>query len=135
MDKKNGKVLIIGFGPGSFEHITQRAREAIEECEVILGYTTYVDLIRGLLRDDQAVIQAGMTEEVGRAQEAVRQAEKGKVVGVISSGDAGVYGMAGLVYEVLMEQGWTERKALGGSDSGHFGDQFLCVPAGSSHHA
>ncbi|MBN6187325.1 precorrin-3B C(17)-methyltransferase [Aneurinibacillus sp. BA2021] len=113
MDKKNGKVLIIGFGPGSFEHITQRAREAIEECEVILGYTTYVDLIRGLLRDDQAVIQAGMTEEVGRAQEAVRQAEKGKVVGVISSGDAGVYGMAGLVYEVLMEQGWTEKEGIG----------------------
>lgn len=113
MDKKSGKVLIIGFGPGSFEHITQRAREAIEECEVILGYTTYVDLIRGLLREDQTVIQAGMTEEVGRAQEAVRQAEKGKIVGVISSGDAGVYGMAGLVYEVLMEQGWTEKDGIG----------------------
>ncbi|MFT9850263.1 precorrin-3B C(17)-methyltransferase [Aneurinibacillus sp. REN35] len=113
MDKKSGKVLIIGFGPGSFEHITQRAREAIEECEIILGYTTYVDLIRGLLREDQTVIQAGMTEEVGRAQEAVRQAEKGKIVGVISSGDAGVYGMAGLVYEVLMEQGWTEKEGIG----------------------
>ncbi|GEN34194.1 precorrin-3B C(17)-methyltransferase [Aneurinibacillus danicus] len=113
MDKKGGKVLIIGFGPGSFDHITQRAREAIEECEVILGYTTYVDLIRDLLREDQTVIQAGMTEEVGRAQEAVRQAEKGKIVGVISSGDAGVYGMAGLVYEVLIEQGWTEKEGIG----------------------
>lgn len=113
MSEKNGKVLIIGFGPGSFDHITQRAREAIEECEVILGYTTYVDLIRGLLREEQTVIQAGMTEEVGRAQEAVRQAEKGKTVGVISSGDAGVYGMAGLVYEVLMEQGWTEKEGIG----------------------
>lgn len=105
---KRGKLLLIGFGPGSEAHLTMRARTAIEECEVILGYTTYVDLIRGLLRDEQVVMQAGMTEEVGRAQEAVRQAEQGKVVGVISSGDAGVYGMAGLVYEVLMEKGWTE---------------------------
>lgn len=109
---KRGKLLLIGFGPGSEAHLTMRARTAIEECEVILGYTTYVDLIRGLLRDDQVVMQAGMTEEVGRAQEAVRQAEQGKVVGVISSGDAGVYGMAGLVYEVLMEKGWTEASGV-----------------------
>ncbi|MCR8631366.1 precorrin-3B C(17)-methyltransferase [Paenibacillus radicis (ex Xue et al. 2023)] len=100
-----GKLLIIGFGPGSFEHITKRAREALQESEVIIGYNTYVDLIRGLLTD-QAIVRTGMTEEVSRAQEAVRQAEAGKKVAVISSGDAGVYGMAGLVYEVLMEQGW-----------------------------
>ncbi|UQZ85781.1 Cobalt-precorrin-3B C(17)-methyltransferase [Paenibacillus konkukensis] len=101
-----GKLLIIGFGPGSFEHITKRAREAIEESEVIIGYNTYVDLIRGLLTD-QEIVRTGMTEEVSRAQEAVRQAEAGKKVAVISSGDAGVYGMAGLVYEVLMEKGWS----------------------------
>lgn len=100
-----GKLLIIGFGPGSFEHITKQAREAIGESEVIIGYNTYVDLIRGLLTD-QEIVRTGMTEEVSRAQEAVRQAEAGKKVAVISSGDAGVYGMAGLVYEVLMEKGW-----------------------------
>ncbi|PZE20455.1 precorrin-3B C(17)-methyltransferase [Paenibacillus xerothermodurans] len=100
-----GKLLIVGFGPGSFEHITKRAREAIQESDVIIGYNTYVDLIRGLLTD-QEIVRTGMTEEVSRAQEAVRQAEAGKKVAVISSGDAGVYGMAGLVYEVLMEKGW-----------------------------
>jgi precorrin-3B C17-methyltransferase len=100
-----GKLLIVGFGPGSFEHITKRAREALQESEVIIGYNTYVDLISGLLTDQQ-VVRTGMTEEVSRAQEAVRQAEAGKKVAVISSGDAGVYGMAGLVYEVLMEKGW-----------------------------
>ncbi|MDF2959438.1 MAG: cobalt-precorrin-3B C(17)-methyltransferase [Paenibacillus sp.] len=100
-----GKLLIIGFGPGSFEHITKRAREALQESDVIIGYNTYVDLIRGLLTD-QEIVRTGMTEEVSRAQEAVRQAETGKKVAVISSGDAGVYGMAGLVYEVLMEKGW-----------------------------
>ncbi|MCZ8523632.1 precorrin-3B C(17)-methyltransferase [Paenibacillus caseinilyticus] len=105
-----GKLLIIGFGPGSFEHITQRAREAIQESDIVIGYNTYVDLIRGLLSSQQ-VVRTGMTEEVSRAQEAVRQAEAGLKVAVISSGDAGVYGMAGLVYEVLMERGW--RKETG----------------------
>jgi cobalt-factor III methyltransferase len=106
-----GKLLIIGFGPGSFEHITKRAREAIQESEIIIGYNTYVDLIAGLLSDQQ-IVRTGMTEEVSRAQEAVRQAKLGKKVAVISSGDAGVYGMAGLVYEVLMEQGWTQAEGV-----------------------
>lgn len=103
-----GKLFVIGFGPGSFEHITKRAREAIEESDVIIGYSTYVDLIRELLTH-QEIVSTGMTEEVTRAREAVRQTEEeGKKVAVISSGDAGVYGMAGLVYEVLVEKGWTE---------------------------
>jgi precorrin-3B C17-methyltransferase len=103
----SGKLLIIGFGPGSFEHITQRAREAIQESDMIIGYKTYVELIEGLLTN-QEIVSTGMTEEVSRAQEAVRQAELGKKVAVISSGDAGVYGMAGLVYEVLIEKGWKQ---------------------------
>lgn len=74
---------------------------------MIIGYNTYVDLIRGLLTD-QEIVRTGMTEEVSRAIEAVRQAEMGKKVAVISSGDAGVYGMAGLVYEVLVQKGWRE---------------------------
>ncbi|WP_239617627.1 precorrin-3B C(17)-methyltransferase [Cohnella mopanensis] len=106
-----GKLLIIGFGPGSFEHITKRAREALQESNVVIGYNTYVDLIRGLLTDQQ-IVRTGMTEEVSRAQEAVRQAEAGKKVAVISSGDAGVYGMAGLVYEVLMEKGWNRKTGV-----------------------
>ncbi|MGF9713522.1 precorrin-3B C(17)-methyltransferase [Paenibacillus naphthalenovorans] len=100
-----GKLSVIGFGPGSYEHMTQRARDAIQESDVVIGYNTYVDLVRGLLNGQQ-VVRTGMTEEVSRAQEAVRQAEAGHRVAVISSGDAGVYGMAGLIYEVLMEKGW-----------------------------
>jgi precorrin-3B C17-methyltransferase len=107
----NGKLLIIGFGPGSFEHITKRAREAIQESEVVIGYNTYVDLIAELLTN-QKIVRTGMTEEVSRAQEAVRQAELGKIVAVISSGDAGVYGMAGLVYEVLIGKGWSRSEGV-----------------------
>ncbi|WP_088102344.1 precorrin-3B C(17)-methyltransferase [Halalkalibacter urbisdiaboli] len=108
---QKGKLLIIGFGPGHEQHMTIRAKEAILESDSIIGYNTYVDLIRPLLTN-QTIVRTGMTEEVSRAQEAVRQAEQGKKVAVISSGDAGVYGMAGLVYEVLIEKGWKEKTGV-----------------------
>ncbi|BCG58546.1 precorrin-3B C(17)-methyltransferase [Paenibacillus sp. URB8-2] len=111
MEQKRGKLLVIGFGPGAFEHITDRARRAIEESEVIIGYNTYVDLIRGLLTT-QEIVRTSMTEEVSRAQEAVRQAYMGRTVAVISSGDAGVYGMAGLIYEVLIEKKWNAEEGV-----------------------
>ncbi|MBN2910026.1 precorrin-3B C(17)-methyltransferase [Polycladomyces sp. WAk] len=104
-EQNRGKLYVVGFGPGHFDHMTHRAREAIRDSDVIVGYNTYVDIIRDLL-DNQEIVQTGMTEEVSRAQTAVELAESGKKVAVISSGDAGVYGMAGLVYEVLVEKGW-----------------------------
>ncbi|MDE5412168.1 precorrin-3B C(17)-methyltransferase [Alkalihalobacterium chitinilyticum] len=108
---QRGKLLIIGFGPGSEQHMTFRAKEAILEADSIIGYSTYVDLIRPLITT-QDIVRTGMTEEVSRAQEAVRQAETGKKVAVISSGDSGVYGMAGLVYEVLIQKGWKEEAGV-----------------------
>lgn len=104
---QKGKLFVVGFGPGDFKHITTRAVEALQESDLVMGYKTYVDLIQDLLTE-KTVVSTGMTEEVSRAQEAVKQAESGKKVAVISSGDSGVYGMAGLVYEVLIEKGWTE---------------------------
>jgi precorrin-3B C17-methyltransferase len=101
-----GKLYIVGFGPGDYNHITHRAVTALKDSDYIIGYKTYVELIKDLLDSDQQIISTGMTEEVSRAQEAVRQAEAGKKVAVISSGDSGVYGMAGLIYEVLVEKGW-----------------------------
>ncbi|WP_397538572.1 precorrin-3B C(17)-methyltransferase [Rummeliibacillus pycnus] len=107
-----GKLYVVGFGPGDFKHITTRAVEALQDSDFIIGYKTYVELIQDLITNETSVISTGMTEEVSRAQEAVRQAEAGKKVAVISSGDAGVYGMAGLVYEVLIEKGWTEANGV-----------------------
>jgi precorrin-3B C17-methyltransferase len=100
-----GKILIVGFGPGSAEHLTFRARQAVEEADVVVGYTTYIGLIRDLVRGRE-VIMTGMQEEVQRARMAVEKAEQGHRVAVVSSGDAGIYGMAGLVFEVLHERGW-----------------------------
>ncbi|PAQ16485.1 precorrin-3B C(17)-methyltransferase [Bacillaceae bacterium SAOS 7] len=102
-----GKLLLVGFGPGSEKHITERAKEALQESDCIIGYKTYVELIAAFI-EGKEVISTGMSEEVSRAQAAVKYAEEGKKVAVISSGDAGVYGMAGLVYEVLVEKGWRE---------------------------
>lgn len=101
-DKKT--IKIIGIGPGDIEQMTGQAVEALASCDVIVGYDTYIDLVEPLLKD-QEVLRAGMTEEVERARSAVERALKGQLAGIISSGDAGLYGMAGLVYEILEEAG------------------------------
>ena len=100
-----GTLYVVGFGPGDKDHITDRAKQALKESDYVIGYKTYMELVAPLIQGKE-VISTGMSEEVSRAQAAVKQAERGKTVSVISSGDAGVYGMAGLVYEVLAEQGW-----------------------------
>lgn len=102
----NGKILLVGFGPGGQDQMTYRARAAIEEADVVIGYTTYIRLVEDLLVGKE-VIRKGMTEEIDRCLEAYDAAQKGKVVALISSGDVGVYGMAGPTYEVLFQHGWT----------------------------
>lgn len=97
----NGIIYVVGIGPGPAGQMTLHARDVISRCQSVVGYDTYIDLIAPLLKTDQEVVRAGMTEEVFRAQKAVELAGQGKVVAVISSGDPGLYGMAGLVFEVL----------------------------------
>lgn len=101
----NGILYVVGIGPGAREHATPAAMAAIADADLVVGYRTYVGLVRELLAGKE-VIQTGMTEEIGRARAAIEQARAGRKVALISSGDAGVYGMAGLVFEVLREIGW-----------------------------
>ncbi|MGM0901749.1 MAG: precorrin-3B C(17)-methyltransferase [Bacillota bacterium] len=108
---KKGKIFVVGFGPGGRDHMTKRAVDVLQQSDCIIGYKTYVELIEPFVTA-KAIISTGMTEEVSRAQEAVKLAEAGNLVSVISSGDSGVYGMAGLVYEVLIEKGWTEDEGI-----------------------
>ncbi|PID22186.1 precorrin-3B C(17)-methyltransferase [Sporosarcina sp. P3] len=108
---KKGKIYVVGFGPGATEHITGRALDALQASDYIIGYKTYVELIKHLVTA-KSIVSTGMTEEVSRAQDAVKKAEAGGIVSVISSGDSGAYGMAGLVYEVLVEKGWTEAEGI-----------------------
>lgn len=95
-----GKVYVVGTGPGSLDHITPAARTAIERSQVIVGYGTYLDLIKELLRDKE-VVSTGMTQEVDRCRKAIDIAREGNAVAIISGGDPGVYAMAGLVFELL----------------------------------
>ena len=101
-----GKIMLVGIGPGSHDHMTHRARAAIAEADVVVGYVTYIKLVADLL-EGKEVMRKGMTEELDRAVHALEQARAGKKVALISSGDAGVYGMAGPTYEVLFQAGWT----------------------------
>ncbi len=103
---KSGKIMLVGLGPGAVEHMTGRARAAIAEADTIIGYVTYVRLVADLI-DGKEVIKKSMTEELDRAIEALDRAKQGKKVALISSGDAGVYGMAGPTFEVLFQAGWT----------------------------
>jgi precorrin-3B C17-methyltransferase len=102
---KKGKLYVVGVGPGSHDHMTYRAKQAIEESEVIVGYETYVGLVEDLIQGKE-VYRYAMTQEVDRANQAIGFAEKGKIVSLVSSGDPGIYGMVGLIYEILAEKGW-----------------------------
>jgi len=101
-----GKIMLVGIGPGSVDHMTQRARSAIAEADVVIGYVTYIKLVADLI-EGKEIIRKSMTEELDRAVSALEAARAGKKVALISSGDAGVYGMAGPTFEVLFQAGWT----------------------------
>lgn len=105
MTAKRGKLYIVGLGPGDASQLTYRARVALGESEVIVGYRTYVELIREIVAGKE-VLASGMRQEVARAKVAVERAASGKVVAVVCSGDPGIYGMAGLIFEVMGEGGW-----------------------------
>jgi precorrin-3B C17-methyltransferase len=105
-ETERGKLLLVGFGPGAHEHLTFRARAAIAEAEVVIGYTTYIKLIADLL-EGKEVHRKGMSEELDRVHLAYDMAIAGRKVALISSGDICVYGMAGPALEVLTERGWT----------------------------
>ncbi|MGQ9903505.1 MAG: precorrin-4 C(11)-methyltransferase [Anaerolineae bacterium] len=98
-----GKLSVVGIGPGGLEHLTPAARAALEQADVILGYKRYLDLIQGVAPGVPREA-SGMRSEVARAQRAIALAQAGRRVALVSGGDAGVYGMAGPVFEVLRAQ-------------------------------
>lgn len=107
-------LYVIGLGPGREELMSREALDAIADCEIIVGYSTYMRLIRDLVKDKEHVA-TGMRQEIDRCQKAIDLAlETGKNVGVVSSGDAGVYGMAGLILELLGDNADLEVKVVPG---------------------
>jgi precorrin-3B C17-methyltransferase len=100
LNNNKGKLFIVGIGPGSYGDMTLRAMEALKESEVIVGYTAYINLVSSYC-DGKEVLSSKMGRERSRCESAVREAINGKKVALVSSGDSGIYGMAGLVLEIL----------------------------------
>ncbi|MDR0805897.1 MAG: precorrin-3B C(17)-methyltransferase [Enterobacteriaceae bacterium] len=96
-------LTVIGIGPGSEAMMTQEAIAALQEAEVVVGYKTYTHLVKPLVGDKE-VIKTGMCKEIERCQLAIDLAEQGKNVAMVCSGDAGIYGMAGLILEIVTQQ-------------------------------
>ncbi len=97
------KIYVVGMGPGLIEHMTPKAKQALADCDIIVGYKVYIDLLKDEYPDKE-MRKSGMRSEIDRCKEVLALALDGKKVGLVSSGDSGVYGMAGLMYEIAGDQ-------------------------------
>lgn len=93
------KLYIVGIGPGGREHMTLKALEVLKKAETVVGYTYYIELIKDLI-EGKEIIETGMRGEIERCRAAIDSVKSGKDTAIISTGDAGLYGMAGPIYEM-----------------------------------
>ncbi|MCR4602266.1 MAG: precorrin-3B C(17)-methyltransferase [Prevotella sp.] len=100
-----GRIIVAGIGPGSSEDITPAVVEAVGKADAVVGYKYYFQFVQPYLQAGCACIDTGMKHERERAEQAFQLAEEGKTVVVISSGDAGIYGMSPLIYEMCRQRG------------------------------
>lgn len=111
--EKKGKLYVVGIGPGAREMMTQQAVRALEKSSVVIGYTTYIDLIRESF-PGKTFLSAPMRQEVSRCELALRTAAQGTVTAVVCSGDAGVYGMSGLILELAQRNPQVDIEVVSG---------------------
>ena len=121
------KIYVVGFGPGGEEQINPRELEALRKSDVIAGYNLYIDLIKDIVKDKK-LIQTPMKKEVERCQMAIDEALKGQTVAMISSGDAGVYGMAGVMHELCEKHPEVEIEVVPGITAACSGAAVLGAP-------
>ena len=99
-----GKIYVVGIGPGNMEDISVRAYKTLKNVDVIAGYITYIDLVKEEFKEKEFYV-SGMKKEIDRCEKVLELAKEGKTVALISSGDAGIYGMAGIMIEVALGSG------------------------------
>ena len=121
------KIYVIGIGPGAYDQMTGKAIRAMNESDAIIGYTVYVDLVKEYFSGKE-FMTTPMKKEVERCVLAFEEAKKGKTVSMICSGDAGVYGMAGLMYEVGVNYPETELEIIPGVTAATGGAAVLGAP-------
>lgn len=122
-----GKIYIIGLGPGTEELLAPRAKEAIIDSDVLCGYTVYVDLVREQYPDKE-MITTPMKQEMKRCELALEAANAGKTVAMLCSGDAGVYGMAGPILEMLPDYENADAEVIPGITAAISGAAVLGAP-------
>lgn len=121
------RVYAVGLGPGAGEQMTAQAREVLERCPVIIGYTVYVDLIRDEF-PEKIYLTTPMRQESDRCRMAFEEAQKGRDVAVVCSGDPGIYGMAGLLCEIGKDYPGTELQVVPGITAASGGAAVLGAP-------
>ena len=121
------KLYIVGIGPGNYENMTIRADRALQESQVIVGYPVYVDLVKDRYPDKE-YLSTPMTQEADRCRMAIEEAQKGKTVAMVCSGDSGIYGMAALIYELLGEDASVEAEVVPGLTAACSGGAVLGAP-------
>ena len=121
------KLYVVGIGPGSYENMTVRAQQTLAGCDVIVGYTVYVDLIKEHFAGKEFLTTA-MRQEVARCALAFERASQGDTVAMICSGDAGVYGMSGLVEELAPQYPDVEVETIPGVSAVLSGAAILGAP-------
>lgn len=120
-------IYVVGIGPGGYEKMTMEAAAVLEQCDVIVGYKTYIDLVKEHFAGKE-FLTTPMRGEVERCHLAFKEAEKGRSVAMISSGDAGVYGMSGLMYEIGQEYRTVSVKVVAGVTASLSGGAQLGAP-------
>ena len=123
----SNKVYVVGLGPGGIEQMTTRAINVLKQCDVIAGYHVYIDLIKEDFPGKEFLTN-GMRKEVDRCKLAVDEAIKGKTVAMVSSGDAGLYGMAGIMYQVAAKYPELEVEVVPGVSAAFSGAAVLGAP-------
>lgn len=123
------RIYVVGLGPGGQGDMTGRARAALEACDVIAGYQVYVDLVRELYPEKEFLATA-MRQETERCRLAIETALTGRTVAMVCSGDAGVYGMAGLVLELAQQYPPIEIQVVAGVTAACSGAALLGAPLG-----
>ena len=121
-----GKLFVVGLGPGGQDGMTFSAHTALGQSDLICGYTKYVELVRPLY-PDKAYLQTGMHSEIERCRAALDEASD-KTVSMVCSGDAGVYGMAGLIYELAGEAQGVDIEIVPGVTASQSGAALLGAP-------
>ena len=122
-----GKVVVVGIGPGNYENMTIRADRALQNCDVIIGYHVYVDLVKDRYPEKE-FLSTPMTKETQRCQMAIDVALEGKNVAMVCSGDSGIYGMAALIYELRGEKTEPEVEVIPGLTAACSGASILGAP-------